>query len=248
MVLAAKHPPVMIPQMAADENTDVDLLHMPFVFEDLQVAFKSINMTKSSNVKNIKTKVMCDLFKRTPEKILFIYNMCLIRAFFPQSWKVATVSPIPKKANSKKVTDLRPISLLPLPGKIFEKLMARRLRGFLNDRNIVCKNQHGFRPKHSTTSATTSYLRYIYDNIKNNKNTYSLFLDYSKAFDTVSHPLLINKLKNFGLSNKTCLWFKSYLTNRNQKVYANGKLSQLKCVSYGVPQGSILALSFLHYI
>ena len=67
---------------------------------------------------------------------------------------------------------------------IFEKLMAKRLRFFLEDRKILCPNQHGFRPKHSTTSATTSYLRYIYDNLELNHNTYSMFLDYSKAFDT----------------------------------------------------------------
>ena len=140
-----------------------------------------------------------------PEKLCIIYNASLIQQHFPQSWKVATVSPVHKKGSAKQVTNLRPISLLPLPGKILEKLMATRLRCFMKDKGILCTNQHGFRPKHSTTTATTSYLRYIYDNIELNKNTYSLFLDYSKAFDTASHPLLLNKLKKFGLRKNTCL-------------------------------------------
>ena len=248
-VLANKHPTVPIPPMAPDDADDVCLVTNPFTCHDIVEIIKCIDQTKSSNIKNIKTKVLCSIFSKYPEKITNTFNACLRDSSFPQSWKVATVCPIPKKSNSKRVTDLRPISLLPLPGKIMEKLMAKRFREFLKENNILNINQHGFRPKHSTTSATTTYLRYIYDNINKGTNTHSLFLDYSKAFDTVSHPLLLNKLKDVGLSSATCSWFKSYLTNRNQKVLANDKLSQLKCVRYGVPQGSILGpILFTLYI
>ena len=152
--LAVKHPAVAIPPMRDDIDSDTDLLHTPFLVEDILEILKLVDRSKSSNIKHIKTWVLCDIFKFIPEKLCLIYNASLTQKIFPQSWKVATVSPIPKKGNSKKVTNLRPISLLPLPGKILEKLMAKRLRGFMKENGILCKNQHGFRPKHSTTTAT----------------------------------------------------------------------------------------------
>ena len=216
-----------------------DLL-VPLTYMEFMKYIKKINIKKSSSIKHIKTYVIKDAFLCIPEVLLCLYNKCMSTSTFPAKWKAGTVVPLPKKPNSLEVSDLRPISLLPLPGKIMEKIVCSRLQHYMNECDLLSPRQHGYREGHSTQTAIREHLQNIIENTINNKPTISLYLDYKKAFDTVSHSKLIRKLSLLGLSENSISWFKSYLHQRKQKTIANNTLSTEKTITYGVPQGSVL--------
>ena len=222
------------------EDNPNDITFELFSMEDVIKVIKTINVKKSSSIKNIKSAIFKDVFLHDSGKLAIIFNATLIRQEFPDKWKSATITPIPKKGDSHSVNNLRPISLLPLPGKLLERLICNRLQSYLDTNNILTSSQHGFRPAHSTISAISQYLVQIYNNLNSGVDTVSLYLDLRKAFDTISHNILLNKLKTIGLNLRTRDWFQNYLTNRTQRVYANGVLSSSLPITHGVPQGSVL--------
>ena len=184
-----------------------------------------------------------------------IFDLCIIKGIYPESLKVAEVVPIYKNGNENKATNYRPISLLSPINKIFEKLIYNRLISYLDKYDLLSPNQFGFRKNMSTTDA----INYIHDNIvKNNEYlfyiyglyTCSIFMDLSKAFDTVNHKLLLQKLsKHFGIRGKPLDLIKDYLHERYQYTCFNGICSQTLKIILGVPQGSCLGpLLFIMYI
>lgn len=144
-------------------------------------------------------------------------NLSLTTGCVPEQWKIATVIPIPKIKNSSNVTDLRPISLLPLPGKILEKFVHRDLMEYLIIHNLLNEAQFGFRPEMSTLDAIASFLDDVGMHINSGQLTIATFIDFSKAFDTLNPALLIQKLLDINIDYCTYKWFQSYLTNRKQK-------------------------------
>ena len=159
------------------------------------------------------------------------------------------VTPLKKEGFKNNVSGLRPISILPLPGNIFEKLLHTQLYEYLDEKNVLSINQGGFRPKHSTHSTIAQFTDYIYTNINNNQITQSIFIDFSKAFDTVNYNILYTKMKYFLLKKSAITILESYLTNRKQTVQIKDKVSSMLDISCGVPQGSVLGpLLFLMYI
>ena len=111
---------------------------------------------------------------------------------------------------------MRPISLIPLPGKILEHLISTRLKAFIQHHDTLTNCQHGFRKSHSTITAISKLIHNIYSGVDNKVDTYLVYLDLKEAFDTVSHKILLNKLGGIGLDQKTLYWFTSYLENRQQ--------------------------------
>ena len=222
-------------------NMDSDsITNKDFTIIDLQKALKLININKSSAVKDIRSQIIIDAFTFFPEKILKIYNTSIKTSTFPESWKKSIVVPLPKINNPKFAADMRPISLIPLPGKILEHLISIRLKMYLDENDILTPVQHGFRKGHSTITSITTLLHKIFVNTNNRKDSYLVYLDLKKAFDTVSHEILINKLGNIGLDHNTVKWFTSYLENRRQYVKFNNEVSAVENILYGVPQGSVL--------
>ena len=143
----------------------------------------------------------------------------------------------------------RPISTLPCFGKIFEKLIYSRLYKFLVSKNILYENQYGFRSHHSTSHAVNYSIDKISCNIENKNHVLGIFIDLSKAFDTISHEKLLYKLENYGIRGIPLTLLKSYMTNRQQITNFNGKKSDVLNTYYGVPQGSVLGpLLFILYI
>ena len=227
-----------------DSDDDVDNIALfnrtPFTAEEVLKVCKEINIHKSAAILNIKTLVLKDAFVDNIDRFSKIFNSLLTMSVFPKAWKLSTIVPLPKVPHPKTASDLRPVALTPLPGKLMERLICSRLQGWLSDNGVLSEAQHGFRKKKSTISAIVSLLDAIYKNINNNNNSYIIYLDLKKAFDTISHEKMIKKLEALGLDGLTLGWFNSYLLDRSQCVKLNNMIPDTLPITYGVPQGSIL--------
>jgi hypothetical protein len=167
----------------------------------------------------------------------------------PDKMKIAKVIPIFKSGNVNDINNYRPISLLCTFSKILEKIVANRLTSYLNDNNLICDNQFGFRSKHSTVHPMLDLVNNAAKALNKKKIFLILFCDLRKAFDTCNIPILLKKLSKLGILGAELAWFNSYLTNRRQFVAINDAMSELLSVLIGVPQGSVLGpLLFLLYI
>ena len=212
----------------------------PFTLEEISKVCNEINICKSASIENVKTMVLKNVFVDYIERIAKIFNNCLVHSVFPSKWKLSTIVPLPKVSCPNTASELRPVALTPLPGKLMEKLVCKRLQSWISDNNLLSDRQHGFRKGRSTVSAIAALLDELYRNINKNKNSFIIYLDLKKAFDTISHTKLIFKLGTLGLDALTIEWFNSYLTGRSQCVKLNNLTSDTLPVTYGVPQGSIL--------
>ena len=178
-----------------------------------------------------------------------IFNNMITTKQYPNVLKIACVTSLFKAGDKNNVNNYRPISCLPLLNMIFEKLLHRRLVSFLETHNLLSKCQYGFRKGISTEDAVNELLNNIYRSLNENELHGAIFLDLSKAFDTVSHDILLNKLEHYGIRGEAHTLIKSYLSDRKQFVSVGDSISDLRDLTIGVPQGSVLGpLFFLLYI
>ena len=170
-----------------------------------------------------------------------LFNNCIRQGVFPTAYKIAKVIPLFKKGGDKEsLNSYRPISLLPALGKLLEKLISVRVVRFFDAYDLFCPQQFGFRAKFSTEHAIADIYEKLLNNLDKRLNTCAIFLDLAKAFDSVSHNILLNKLKRYGIRGNVFKFFESYLSSRSQFVKINGVESSLMNIDFGVPQGSIL--------
>ena len=134
----------------------------------------------------------------------------------PDTMKLAKVIPLYKSKDKQMLNNYRPISLLPIFSKILEKVIYQRLFNFLKSNNALFSSQYGFRKNHSSINAVTELVSHVIKGMNRNENAISVFLDLSKAFNTVNHNILLRKLEFYGIRGIVLQWFEHYLTGRRQ--------------------------------
>ena len=198
---------------------------------------------------DIDTSVIKAVSSPIVTPLVHCLNLSIQTGVVPNELKLARVIPIFKKGSANEISNYRPISILPCFSKILERLMHSRLIEFLNKHDILYRYQFGFRENHSTNHALTYLIDKICTAYEHKKSSLGVFIDLSKAFDTIDHDILLRKLAHYGIRGKAQEWFKSYLCKRTQFVCYDGVMSDCGKIICGVPQGSILGpLLFLIYV
>ena len=214
-------------------------------------AIRNLNPNKAHGCDDISIRMLkiCDDSIVLP--LRHIFTKCLEFQTFPTLWKRADILPVHKKQSRQLIKNYRPISLLPICEKIFEKLIFDYIYEHLCNNRLITPNQSGFRPSDSTINQLLSITHNIYEGfeMEPSRETRAVFLDISKAFDKVWHESLLFKLKRNGIGRTLLELIRNYLNDRYQRVVLNGKSSSWKEITAGVPQGSVLGpLFFLIYI
>jgi len=214
----------------------------PINMTDLYNILKSIKLT-SSGPYDFSGRMLLFSTPTCLDPLLFILNSCLTKGTFPSAWKHSTVLPLPKVSNPSSFTSLRPISLPPFLSKILERIIFTQLNHFLCNNKIIHDFQSGFRKHFSTTTSLLHLSDSVLRAFDNHSLSALVALDFSKAFDTVNHDLLLAKLRYYNLSNLAISLLRSFLLNRSQSVLVRNPLPLLSSaltIPSGVPQGSIL--------
>ena len=208
--------------------------------EEVLKVVKDINVSKSSGMDDVSSFIVKEAFLILISKVTYMFNLSIQSSTFPKMWKLASVIPIPKAGNLTNVKNYRPISLLPLPGKILEKLIHCQLSNYLETESLLSEDQYGFRKGRSTIHSVAQLVNYVNKKMP----TLAVYVDFKKALDCVQHPALLDKLSSLNVDRSVIKWIGSYLSNRKQRVLANNKYSSYQCITQGVPQGSVLGPLF----
>ena len=181
--------------------------------------------------------------------LTIVINQVLNNGIFPDKLKIAKVVPIFKKGDSALTNNYRPISLLHVISKVIDKIIYNQLSLYFESNTLFSDSQYGLRPNHSTEQSTLGLTDRITSAMDDNDVPISIFLDLSKAFDTIDHAILLTKLQHYGVEGIPLQLLKTYLTNRKQYVKFHDVNSNVLPINTGVPQGSILGpLLFIIYI
>ena len=210
---------------------------------------QSLNVAKASGQDGISARMLKATAVEIAPSIAKLFNVSIQSGRPPAAWKSANVVPIPKKQGAKSPNEFRPISLLPVISKVPEKHLHFLISDHVSEHCPLSDCQWGFQAGKSTVAALLSTTQDWFQLLGKGKEVEAVFFDFQKAFDTVPHQPLIDKLCKLGLNPQIVKWVRNYLTNRSQKVVVNGVLSLPMRVASGVSQGSILVpLLFLIFI
>ena len=190
----------------------------------------SLRSKTSTGHEGISTKLLKFISPALIESFRIIINQSLITGIYPPKLKIAKVIPIYKKENKLLMDSYRPISLLSSMSKLFEKVVYNQLFTYFQKNRLLYNGQYGFGMNHSTELAAIELVDRILKDIDNKKIPLAIYMDLSKAFDTLDHNILIKKLQYYGVISTPLNWFQSYLTDRTQYVEVNNESSSLQAI------------------
>ena len=217
--------------------------------EEVRKAIKALKDGKAFGPDGIPNEIIKRCEEELLEPICIVFNKSLNEGSIPEMWRCANVVPIFKKGSKEDPLNYRPVSLTCVLCKMFESIIKKRISKDLNKNNFLIDEQHGFRSGHSTTTNLLEFYNDVIQNLDRKHSVDIMYFDLAKAFDTVPHSKLINKLKAMNLNKKLVTWIEDYLKGRKQRVLVRGKLSEWLEVFSGVPQGSVIGpLLFLIFI
>ena len=173
-----------------------------------------LDTKKATGLDRIPSKLLKLSSSIVGPSLAYIFKSCINAEIFPNEWKIAKVTPLFKKGSKRELGNYRPISVLPLVSKIFEKIIYRQLYDYLQDNSLLNTYQSGFRSMHSTLTALLETTNNWSINIDNGLLNGVLFIDLKKAFDTIDHEIILRKLANYGVDQSALRFFASYLSNR----------------------------------
>jgi hypothetical protein len=247
--LASKIPDVNINPMQFMKQRVLNSIYLPCATESeilkIIISLKSV----AAGYDEVGANILKLSLNNIISPLTYLCNTSMEQGVFPNEMKLAKVIPLYKGGAMAEFNNYRPVSVLPTLSKVFEKVMYTRISEFLNETKSLFEYQFGFRKSYSSYMPMMILTDKLYKYLDEGKSAIGVFLDFSKAFDTVNHSILIEKLFHYGIRGNALEWLKSYLCNRSQFVVYNGYQSSVKIIDTGVPQGSILGpLLFLIYI
>ena len=208
-----------------------------------------LNPNKATGPDEVPAKILQLAANKLAPALSLIFQKSLITGELPLSWLRANITPIFKKGDQSLASNYRPISLTLICCKILEHIVFSNIMNYFDQYAILTDRQHGFRRKHSTESQLILTTHDLANSLNNKSQTDMIIMDFSKAFDTVPHNWLLNKLNRYGIHNNTHTWISNFLKCRKQRVVVGGEHSTWTNVVSGVPQDTVLGpLLFLIYI
>ena len=249
--------------LAASLETNTSKTHRSYLNSNILTSFgfnlvdedhinkimKSLKNKTSSDHDGISIKLLKYLSPALLKPLTLIINQSLMTGLFPEKLKIAKVQSLFKKGDEEQIENYRPISLVTSISKVFEKVVFLQLTKYFQDNGLFYDGQYGFRENHSTEMATVELLDRIISALDDKQLPISIYMDLSKAFDTLNHDILLDKLSYYGVDGTALQWFDSYLSNRSMYVEIDNMKSSVRTLTTGVPQGSILGpLLFLIYM
>ena len=206
---------------------------------------KQINSNKASDIYKVKPAILKDLGPFLAPILTTLINRAIDENEYPDSLKLTKAIELYKSKDRTLPVNYRPISLLPIIAKLLDTIINEQLMLHLTKHNIISPTQYAFRPNSSCTLALQTIIDNITKNKAQHKPTLAIYIDLSKAYDTVSHQKLISKLQNeFNFAPETVTFFSSYFQNRHQSVHTQHAQSRTQVITHGIPQGSTLSTTF----
>jgi len=240
-------PADQLPALESSPFPDIPSLHIDA--DGIIPLLSGLNANKSHGPDGIPTRFLKETAQHISPVLALIFNASLYQGKLPEDWKSAFVVPVFKKGVRSDPTNYRPISLTCVCCKIFEHIVVSSISAHANLHNIICCEQHGFRKNHSCETQLLETVQDLASSLNAGNQIDLILLDFSKAFDKVSHQLLLHKLSHYGIRGQLYNWIRDFLQGRQQQVLLGNEKSCTASVRSGVPQGSVLGpLLFLLYI
>ena len=241
-----KHLPKLPPFVHKDSGEMPDI-HV--TTGDVLDAISNLKNSMSRTPDNVPTIFIKKVSKVLAKPLAILFNLSLKKGKIPKFWKLALVVPIFKKGETNKTTNYRPISLTSLLCRILEKIIHRKITTYLINNNLLSEHQHGFIFKRSTLTQQLYFFNKLTKLHKEKTPCHTIYIDFSKAFDKISHNKLLYVLNYFKINAKTINWINDFLSGRSQQTIVEEHLSDSCLVTSGVPQGSVLGpLLFVLYL
>lgn len=225
-------------QTVSNERGCVDISSIDITYDTVKRYLKYLDVNKGTGPDGIPPYFLRKCHKEICRPLYYLFTLSLNSGVMPKVWKRCFVVPIPKGGDKHNIANYRPISKLSVIPKMFERIIYDSLFSIV--RPFIIKEQHGFLNKRSTETNLCEFVDNITNSMENGFQVDAVYTDYSKAFDKICHPILVQKLMNFGIHGDLLRWLESYLKNRTQAVTVKGYCSTFLPVPSGVPQGSHL--------